>query len=77
MPKPGDIDEDSALFAGESGMAGSSGTNSDLLYFPAVLAIIMMAWQLGCREGVLEPLLRDQYYQHVDLATAADGLSQV
>lgn len=37
----------------------------------------MTAWQLGCREGVLEPLLDEQLYAHSDLAVALESIARV
>lgn len=37
----------------------------------------MTAWQLGCREGVLESLLEDRLYQDMDLDVALENITRV
>ena len=37
----------------------------------------MTAWQLGCREGVLDPLLEEQLYQDMDLDVALESIIRV
>ena len=46
-------------------------------FFPAVLAVAVTAWQLGCRGNILEPLLNQHHYPNMDLASALDSLSKV
>lgn len=48
-----------------------------LSYFAAALSVCMTAWQMGCREGVLDSLLEDELYIAMPLPVALESLSKV
>lgn len=65
--------------AGHDKGAGSSIASSSRgrSYFAAAVALSMTAWQSGCREGVVDSLVKDEHYTDMDIAVALEGLSKV
>ena len=62
---------------GETAGPSSEALSRGQLYFADEVAVCMTAWQVGCREGVLEPLLTEQLYQDMDVATALESIARV
>lgn len=67
----------SAESEGDKAGSGRASNDQGSSYFAAAVVVSMAAWQLGCRDGVLDPILEGTHYKEMPLSVALESLSKV